>query len=147
MRVPMDWLGEWIDVEIPDEFTVDVFSDFGITLNGSSDSEFLLKARAQGEITGKTFLSEIKRRGVLADSVNVEDELDELEAEGPSFEEQQQELMLEQQAGLMDDEEGEVEEEDEGGGAAPPFIQKGRKKKGKKKKKKKVGATADDSTE
>lgn len=76
---------EWLGVELPEDFAVDIFSDFGISANGTADLEFLLKARTSGDLTRVTFLREIKRRGVLADNVDPEQEADEADAQASSF--------------------------------------------------------------
>lgn len=76
---------EWLGTDLPEEFAIDIFSDFGISANGTADLEFLLKARTSGDLTRLTFLQEIKRRGVLADSVDPEEEAEEADAQASSF--------------------------------------------------------------
>jgi len=66
----------WIKADIPDDFAVDIFNDFGISLDDTREVEALLKARVAGEITQQTLLNELKRRGVLSDSLDVEDEVE-----------------------------------------------------------------------
>jgi hypothetical protein len=73
--------GEWRKVDISDKLSVDIYSDFETAMLGSSDKEFMLKTRQGGEISQETFLKEIKRRGALADSVDVAEEMKRLEAE------------------------------------------------------------------
>ncbi len=60
---------------------VDIFNEFSIAIKSTADIEQLLKARLAGEITSKTFLKELKRRALLADSVNIEDEVQEAQEE------------------------------------------------------------------
>ena len=76
---------EWLKVTIPADFVVDVFNDFGLTLKGAEDIQSLLKARQQREITHVTFLREIKRRGLLSETVDIDEEISNLESEGPSL--------------------------------------------------------------
>lgn len=52
---------------------VDVFNDFSLSIKATTDVDQLLKARADREITRELFLTEIKRRGLLSDSVNVKE--------------------------------------------------------------------------
>jgi hypothetical protein len=71
----------WIQTELPEGFAVDIYSDFIVSQRMSQDITSLLTARKQGEITRPTFLHELKRRGMLADTVVVENEIEELEKE------------------------------------------------------------------
>lgn len=66
--------GEWVKEEIDDEFKVDIFSDFGLSMRATQDIEALIKMRAVKDITHETFLEEMKRRDVLNEMVNVEAE-------------------------------------------------------------------------
>lgn len=54
---------------------VAIDQDFGLGLREASDVEALLAARRAGEITRRTFLAEVQRRGVLADTLDLEAEL------------------------------------------------------------------------
>lgn len=50
---------------LPESLSIDVFSDFTVSLHDSSDLQWLDKARARGDIDAVTFLTELRRRGVL----------------------------------------------------------------------------------
>ena len=76
--------GVMIGEDVHEDFGVDIFSDFASLLGGSSDLDILDKARARGDITNKTFLSEFKRRAVLAENVDVEEEAAAAEQESMS---------------------------------------------------------------
>jgi hypothetical protein len=67
----------WVKTTLPEDFGVDIFNDFGISLDDTREVEALLKARVTGEITQETLLNELKRRGVLSDSVDVEQEIEQ----------------------------------------------------------------------
>lgn len=56
--------------------------DFGI-LGETSDLDALLKMRATGEISRETFLNEMKRRGVLSERFDIEEDEAKLEEEPP----------------------------------------------------------------
>lgn len=77
----------WIKVELPESFGVNIFDDYTIT-GSQADNEFLLKCRTAGELSRGTFLSEVKRRGTIAESVDVDEETAAIESEGPSFAQQ-----------------------------------------------------------
>lgn len=53
---------------------VDVFNDFSLSIKATTDVDQLLKSRLAGEITSELYLSEIKRRGLISDSVVVIDQ-------------------------------------------------------------------------
>jgi hypothetical protein len=67
---------EWVKVALPDDFAVDIFNDFGVMLTADADHKTLLDMKARNLITHRTYLAEVKRRGLLADEVNVDAEID-----------------------------------------------------------------------
>ena len=71
----------WIGTELPDDVTVDVFSDFGVTLKAEQDINALIQMRSSGLVTHKTFLDEVKRRGLISEAVDVEAEIAATEEE------------------------------------------------------------------
>jgi len=70
---------------LPDDFKADIYNDFGVSIRATADIEALLKMRQAGEIDRETFLREVKRRAVLSESVDVDDVIAKVEAEGPNF--------------------------------------------------------------
>jgi len=76
---------EWIGYELPDDFSIDVFNEFGISSGNASDMSVLQSIRMGGDLTRKTLLAEAQRRGILSDRVDVEKEAEAAEAEGPSL--------------------------------------------------------------
>jgi hypothetical protein len=73
---------EWHKIgDLPDDFKLDIFSDFKVSSFGDADLTFLLKAAMAGKLSLETFLEEIKRRGKLADSVDAEEEIDRIEGQ------------------------------------------------------------------
>jgi len=79
----IEMAAKWLRLELSVE--VSIFDDFGIGLQRSADLASLLSMRTAGEISRETFLAEVKRRGVLSDTVDVKDEIARVEAEGPSL--------------------------------------------------------------
>ena len=79
---------EWVGVELPDDFKIDVFTDFSMVTGDAAQAEFLLKCRTSRELSQPTFLREIKRRGILSDDLDVDDEIDLISTEGPTFDQQ-----------------------------------------------------------
>lgn len=76
---------EWTKETIPEDFRVDIFSEFGLSLRDATDLATLSQARASGDLTRLTYLRELKRRGVLGDNVSPEQEDAAVQAEGPSL--------------------------------------------------------------
>ena len=65
---------EWIGVELPEDFKVDIWSDFAVSLQGSADLDVLLKATAQGVLSPETWLKEAQRRAVVAEDIDASQE-------------------------------------------------------------------------
>ncbi len=87
------WLTELIrdaaghlKAELPKDFRAEVFTEFGLSAAKQQDLDTLLKSRMAGEITRATFLAEIKRRGVLSESVDTEKEAESAATESPTGE-------------------------------------------------------------
>lgn len=70
---------KWVGSEQPKDQAVDIFSEFGLSQRAGDDIKNLLAMRMANEITHRTFLTEIRRRALLSDSVDIEKELLELE--------------------------------------------------------------------
>lgn len=68
--------GDWIGATLADDFTVSVFKDFGVTLSADMDIKSLTAMKQAGMISHRTFLQEVKRRGLLDDAVNIDEEIE-----------------------------------------------------------------------
>lgn len=67
---------EWYGVELPEDFSVDIFSDFGLSLRAMQDAQTLLALRAANQITQEDLLREMKGRGVLGDMLDIKATID-----------------------------------------------------------------------
>lgn len=67
--------------KLPEDFSIDVFSDFSIAIKGGDESKLLLEMRKARELSRKTHLLENKRRGILSDAVDVDAEIQAIEEE------------------------------------------------------------------
>lgn len=76
---------EWVKETLPEKFAIDIFNEFGITLAGKKELDLLLASRLAKQITQETFLKELKRRGVLTESVDVDTEIATTEEETPDL--------------------------------------------------------------
>ncbi len=70
-------------LEVPDDFKIDIFSDFGITAHDGGDNEFLLKMANSGKLSMTTLIREVKRRGTISEDVNVEQEFQDIQDQMP----------------------------------------------------------------
>ena len=76
---------EWIDAELPEDFKVDIFNDFAIWVRSMQDVAELIKIRQASELSRTTFLREIKRRALLSETLDIDEEVAAIEAEGPAL--------------------------------------------------------------
>jgi hypothetical protein len=77
----MEYVGE--EAELGGQLTVN--TDFGVSMRDAADLTALQSAQAAGIISKETFILELKRRGVLSDSVDPEDEIAKAEDEAPDL--------------------------------------------------------------
>lgn len=73
-----EWIGEDQERAVGE---IDIFKDFGISANAFQEAQNLLQVRLAKQITQETFLTEMKRRGLLGDDVDIEVEAALTEAE------------------------------------------------------------------
>lgn len=76
---------EWMSIDLADDFKVDVFSEFGLTMRAAEDIRNLISARQGGLISHETFLVEVRRRALLSETVDPKEEIQRIEDEGPSI--------------------------------------------------------------
>jgi hypothetical protein len=76
---------KWLNQELPANFSLDVFSDFTLSPRATDDLNWILQARAQGDLDHETVINEAKRRGVLNDDVTADAVQEKLQNEGPAL--------------------------------------------------------------
>ncbi len=87
LETVFQYAGEWLNIRQSFDGMIEVFKDFG-TLGGDTEAlQNILALRANGDISRDAVIEEFKRRGVLSDDFDVEEDGDLLELEGPSEEE------------------------------------------------------------
>lgn len=79
----MDTSGEWIDQEIPEDTKFNIDNDFRLHLGDNKDNDDLKEARKLGLISQETYLIEIRKRGLIGETVDIVEEMDRIEQEGP----------------------------------------------------------------
>lgn len=68
--------GMWVNEEVPDEFAVDIFSEYGLSSRATESLDHLDRARQRGDISHETYLQELKRFSVLAEGIDVDEEIE-----------------------------------------------------------------------
>ncbi|MCP3980836.1 MAG: DUF4055 domain-containing protein [bacterium] len=63
---------QWLGVELPEDFWVDVFSDFGITQRGPDELKLLVDLFVGGHLPADVFYPELKRRGIFSEAVDID---------------------------------------------------------------------------
>lgn len=75
----------WMKTELPEDFKLDIYNDFGVSIRATADIDSLIKLRQAGDIDRETLLRETKRRALLSEMTDVQDVIDAVESEGPSL--------------------------------------------------------------
>ena len=75
----------WLKLDLPDDFKVDIFNEFGLSLRANEDIKSLIQIRQAREISHETFLREVRRRAVLSETLDIDEEIRRVAAEGPSL--------------------------------------------------------------
>lgn len=69
--------------EIPEGWKPQIFNEFGLSARAADDVKDLLAARVAGQISHETYLLEIKRRMLVSDQLDVQEELTRIQDEIP----------------------------------------------------------------
>jgi len=77
----LKFFGKWIGVEEVGKVTL--FKDFGAATLAEASAQLLITQNQAGKLSDVTTLTELKRRGILAADVDVEEELSRIEEQGP----------------------------------------------------------------
>jgi hypothetical protein len=67
---------KWLNQKL--EPTVNVYTDFGVDFEAGTELDALIKAQAQGILSKETVQDEFKRRGVLSDDFDPDEEAERL---------------------------------------------------------------------
>lgn len=67
---------EWMQVDLPSDFSIDVHEDVGLTLRAEWEVRSIIDLWAKKGLTSKQMLHEMKRRGLLGDDLDVDAEVD-----------------------------------------------------------------------
>jgi hypothetical protein len=121
------WLGQELEEET---LKVNLTDTFDLMMRGDEDMDRLLAMSNANKLSDKTLLMEAKRRGLLQDQLDVEEELAAIEAQGPSLADMTGFAKLggtPGQPGKTDENPGGTDDKKQMGkdGGKPPFPPKG----------------------
>jgi len=85
LRQAYETAAEWIGAKLPEDFKVDIFNTFDIWVRAMKDVPELIKMRQARELSRQTFLREVKRRALLSETLDIDEEIAAIEAEGPAL--------------------------------------------------------------
>lgn len=73
----------WVNEEMNEEFEVNIFNEFSISIRAATDIDHLIRMRTSvpPQISHETFINEVRRRNVLAESVDPEKEEESINQE------------------------------------------------------------------
>lgn len=112
-------------VSMPEKFCIDIFSEFGLTSRGAAEIETLTSLRLSGELDRRTYWDEMRRRGLVDETLSTDEILERVENEEPSL------LSLEgKDEGEVEGEEGEEGEGEDSGKNGDKEEKKGKGKDG-----------------
>jgi len=83
LDLALDYMAKWIN--LPEGGEVTLFKDFGAATLAEASAQLLLAMRQTGDLSKKTLLNEVKRRGILSADVDVDVELEQAAADGPEL--------------------------------------------------------------
>ena len=76
---------EIIGTELPEDFKVNIFNEFSISVKSNEYTEYLLKSCVGGLISKETYWEALRRFGILPENHNAETEKERLEEQGPEL--------------------------------------------------------------
>lgn len=76
---------KWVNEKLPDSFGVNIYSNFVLDTLAARDLKMLLDMRVSGNLDEQTFVEEVKRRGLFAETTTAEEVIERVSAMGPSL--------------------------------------------------------------
>lgn len=70
-------------VDLPDDFSIDIFQDFGLNARAQMTIEALHQARARGDLTHESYLDGLRKVGIFDETFDVKVEVEKTKNEGP----------------------------------------------------------------
>lgn len=85
LRTAFEMAAKWLKTKISEEFNIDIYNDFGVSVRASADIDALLRMRQARDIDRITLLRETKRRGLLSEMTDPEEVSALVDSEGPAL--------------------------------------------------------------
>jgi len=80
MRRCYEMAATWLNLgDLPEDFIVQVYSDFPLAFKSSDDIEKAIKIRKQGDMTTDTFVRQLARRNYYGEGFDIDKEIEDLE--------------------------------------------------------------------
>ena len=79
----MQYMADW--VKAPEGGNITIFNDFGAATLAEASAQILVGMRQTGDLSKKTLLNEVKRRGILSSEVDVDAEIEAATADAPNI--------------------------------------------------------------
>jgi hypothetical protein len=76
---------EIVNAPLPDDFRVDIFNEFSITVKSLEYTQYLLQSCQGGLISRETYWESLRRFGILPENHTPEQEKERLESQGPAL--------------------------------------------------------------
>lgn len=75
----------WFRISLPSDFSVNIADEFTLSPADKEEVNVILKAAIANKISNELLIQEMIRRGILADTVDVGEELERIESQGPNL--------------------------------------------------------------
>lgn len=111
LRAAYEMAYAWYDKELPEDFTIDIYSDFASQFQSDDSMQKVYDGQEKGLITSMTTLKELQRRSIISGDIDIEKELNEAQEELAG----RISLVTGMQENLDDDEDEGEGDDDEGG--------------------------------
>jgi len=82
MRKAFEFAHSWKGEELPEDFDFNVYSDFAVGIGRGEDFKQIQEMRANGDLSREPLHKEAKRRGILAETVDVDEEEERIATDG-----------------------------------------------------------------
>lgn len=66
---------KWMNVELAEDFGIDIYNDFSTAFADAQELQFLLQTCLAGKLSHESFLQEVKRRGKVSENLDIEREV------------------------------------------------------------------------
>jgi len=84
-RQAIGYAYRWVGLEMPDDFSVNIFDDFSLAVKSDADLKLFLEMYDRGVIDDETLLEEVRRRGIFDEGTTVEEIMNRVAMQAPKM--------------------------------------------------------------